>query len=166
MSRLTSPAMPPTNSSTFQPFVPGCHSTEPLRPFTYGWKRLARTSGMQQHTERRSAKAGSKLTVTTLAFLEQPPPASLIRRRVPLQRSLIMKRQALLQESILEKAPSQTSVDGTSTPDRLLVVLLREASSSCQLQCLQLQVVHHFPKLCSTLLTSCLVLGCYQFRML
>lgn len=70
---------------------------------------------MQQHTEPRSAKAGSKLTVTTLAFLEQPPPAALTRRLVPSQRSLVVKRQALLQESILEKAPSQTSADGGSS---------------------------------------------------
>ena len=69
---------------------------------------------MQQHTERRSAKAGSNLTVTTLAVLEQPPPASLTQRLVKPQRSQIVKRQALLQESILEKAPSQTNADGTS----------------------------------------------------
>lgn len=78
---------------------------------------------MQQHTEPRSAKAGSKLTVTTLAFLEQPPPAALTRRLVPSQRSLVVKRQALLQESILEKAPSQTSADGTSILIGLFVFL-------------------------------------------
>ena len=71
---------------------------------------------MQQHTERRSANTGSKLTVKTLAVLERPPPASFVRHRTPSQRSqTVTRRQALLQESILETAPSQTSADGRST---------------------------------------------------
>lgn len=71
---------------------------------------------MQQHTERRSANTGCELSVTTLAVLERPPPASLVRRRVSFRRSqLVARRQALLQESILETTPSQTSADGRST---------------------------------------------------
>ena len=106
----------PVTGSTFQkPVVTGCDAAERLRPFTYGWKRLARTSGMQQHTERRSANSGCKLSVKTFAVLERPPPASLVRHRVPSQRSqLITRRKALLQESILETTPSQTNADGRS----------------------------------------------------
>ena len=118
-------AMLPVRSSTFQkPVVTGCHAAEPLRPFTYGWKRLARTSGMQQHTERRSASTGCKLCVTTLAVLERPPPASLVRHRVSSRRSqLVARRQALLQESILETTPSQTNADGRVNRDRLVLSL-------------------------------------------
>lgn len=115
-SRRTVAGMTPVYSSTFQtPVVTGCHG-EPLRPFTYGWKRLARTWGMQQHTERRSSNTGCKLNVRTLAVLERPPPASLVRNRVSSQRSqLATRRQALLQESLLETTPSQTNADGRST---------------------------------------------------
>ena len=115
-------AMLPVKSSNFQkPVVTGCHPAEPLRPFTYGWKRLARTSGMQQHTERRSANTGCKLSVTTLAVLERPPPPALVRHRAPSRRcQLVTRRKALLQESILETPPSQTNADGRSTGTCLL----------------------------------------------
>ena len=132
-SRRRVAGMTPVYSSTFQtPVVTGCHAAEPLRPFTYGWKRLARTWGMQQITERRVGNTGCKLSVRTLAVLERPPPASLVRNRVPSQRSRIAtRRQALLQESILETTPSQTSADGRLT---CTVANLFNAFPSCQLR--------------------------------
>lgn len=123
--------MTPVYSSTFQtPVMTGCHAAELPRPFTYGWKRLARTWGMQQITERRSGNTGCKLSVRTLAVLERPPPASLVRSRVPSQRpQSATRRQALLQESILETTPSQTNADGRST-----VATSFKAFTSCQLR--------------------------------
>lgn len=130
-SRRPVAGMTPVYSSTFQtPVVTGSHAAEPLRPFTYGWKRLARTWGMQQITERRSGNTGCKLSVRTLAVLERPPPASLVRNRVPSQHSKIAtRRQALLQESILETTPSQTNADG-----RLTVAISFKAFTTGQLR--------------------------------
>lgn len=129
VNRQTVAGMTPVYSSIFQtPVVTGCHAAEPLRPFTYGWKRLARTWGMQQTHERRSANPGCKLSVRTLAVLERPPPASLARNRVPSQRSQsATRRQALLQESLLETTPSQTNADG-----RLTVAISFKAFASCK----------------------------------
>ena len=118
-------------SSTFQkPPVLGVSGHERLRPFAYGWKRLARTSGMQQHTEQRSSRSSSKLTVMTFATLQRPPPASLARhRKVPNCAKRLVRARALLQESILDQAPSQTNADGRSQ--------IRVQASALDLVCMQ-----------------------------
>lgn len=104
------------NNNTFgKATMSGLAGSECLRPFSYSWKRLARTSGMQQHTEQRSVRNGSKLSVLTLATVERPPPSSLVRHRASSQHlKPSVRQQALLQESILEQAPSQTNADGRS----------------------------------------------------
>ena len=82
------------------------------RPFNYTWKRLARTSGMQQHTEQRSLRSSSKRNVMTLATLGRPPRTATIRRRTPsVDTKQSQRHNALLQESLIETAPSQTNVE-------------------------------------------------------
>lgn len=99
-----------------------------LQPFPYGWKRLARIKGMQQHTERRSVRS-SQLSMATVAFLENTPPAS-----GPLQRKRCskapdsFKRQALVQETLLESKPSQIDVEGEPP---VLSFRLASSSASC-----------------------------------
>ena len=81
-------------------------------PFNYTWKRLARTSGMQQHTEQRSLRSSSKRNVMTLATLGRPPRTAAIRRRTPsIDTKQPQRHNALLQESLIETAPSQTTVE-------------------------------------------------------
>lgn len=99
-------------SAFVAPSLGGCPAANHVRPFSYGWKRLARTSGAQQHTEQRPVQSGSKLSVLTRAVLEQPPPAKLLRPRLNARHTKQSQRNnALLQESLLETAPSQTNTE-------------------------------------------------------
>ncbi len=116
--------MQQTKGSTSRTSAVGYGCDKHARPFTYGWKRLARTSGMQQHTEHRSVRSCSKLSVMTRAVLERPPPASFARQRPAVRRCSNAHRQrALLQESLLESAPSQTNTEGRLTTVSLCFVL-------------------------------------------
>ena len=169
------------NSSAFRTTsLKGCHTFEHLRPFNYGWKRLARTSGMQQHTEQRSVCSGSKLSVMNLAALERPPPATCFRHRASANRAKQSHRQhALLQESLLESAPSQTNTEGRLTT-RWLVLCSEILGGSlvCHhvmpsnrdrihvevLSCSQL-VAPPFSRLCSTQSILCWELACCPFHM-
>ncbi|DBA74354.1 TPA: hypothetical protein ACH3X1_011127 [Trebouxia sp. C0004] len=104
--------MQQTKGSTSRPPAIGYSCDKHARSFTYGWKRLARTSGMQQHTEHRSVRKCSKLSVMTRAVLERPPPASFVRQRSAIKRYSDAHRQrALLQESLLESAPSPSQTN-------------------------------------------------------
>lgn len=116
--------MQQTKGSTSRTSAVGYGCDKHARPFMYGWKRLARTSGMQQHTEHRSVRSCSKLSVLTRAVLERPPPASFALQRPAVKRSSDAHRQrALLQESLLESAPSQTNTEGRLTTVSLCLVL-------------------------------------------
>ncbi len=116
--------MQQTKGSTSRTSAVGYGCDKHARPFTYGWKRLARTFGMQQHTEHRSVRSCSKLSVMTRAVLERPPPASFARQRPAAKRCSDAHRQrALLQESLLESAPSQTNTEGRLTTVSLCLVL-------------------------------------------
>ena len=109
--------MQQSKGSTFGSTVIGGHiNVERPHTFSYGWKRLARTSGMQQHTEKRSVRRCSKLSVLPRAVLERPPSSSFGRHR-PASKpvSKTHRQHALLQESLLESAPSQTNTEGRST---------------------------------------------------
>lgn len=110
--------MQPSRGSTVGSTVVGGHlNVERPHTFSYGWKRLARTSGMQQHTEKRSVRRCSKLSVLPRAVLERPPSSSFARHRPASQPfSKAHRPHALLQESLLESAPSQTNTEaGGST---------------------------------------------------
>ncbi len=116
--------MQQTKGSTSRTSAVGYGCDKHARPFTYGWKRLARTSGMQQHTEHRSVRSCSKLSVMTRAVLERPPPASFARQRPAVKHCSDAHRQrALLQESLLESAPSQTNTEGRLTTVSLCLLL-------------------------------------------
>ena len=116
--------MQQTKGSTSRTSAVGHGCNKHARPFTYGWKRLARSSGMQQHTEHRSVRSCSKLSVMTPAVLERPPPAPFARQRPAVKRCSHAHRQrALLQESLLESAPSQTNTEGRLTTVSLCLVL-------------------------------------------
>ena len=116
--------MQQAKGSTSRTSAVGYGCDKHARPFTYGWKRLARTSGMQQHTEHRSVRSCSKLSVMTRAVLERPPPASFARQRLTVKRCSDAHRQrALLQESLLESAPTQTNSEGRLTTVTLCLVL-------------------------------------------
>ena len=85
-----------------------------LHPFSYGWKRLARITGMQQHTERRSVRR-SHLNVATEAFVKRPSlAAAKLQNRRYKQHADTFKRQALIQETLIESKPSQIDVEGLS----------------------------------------------------
>ena len=177
--------MQQTKGSTSRTSAVGYGCDKHARPFTYGWKRLARTSGMQQHTEHRSVRSCSKLSVMTRAVLERPPPASCARQRSAVKRCSDAHRQrALLQESLLESAPSQTNTEGRLTVVSLclvlfswqLVLLVTSVSvislpvatsiSFMSFGCVCLQLgAPHFNRLCSILSTLCWELVCYPSHM-
>ena len=177
--------MQQTKGSTSRTSAVGYGCDKHARPFTYGWKRLARTSGMQQHTEHRSVRSCSKLSVMTRAVSERPPPASFARQRSAVKRCSDAHRQrALLQESLLESAPSQTNTEGRLTIVSLCLVLfswqlvllvtsvsvisLPVATSisfmSFGCVCLQLGAPHS-NRLCSILSTLCWELVCCPSHM-
>ena len=99
-----------------------------LRPFSYGWKRLTRRTGMQQHTERRSVRS-SQLSVSTVSNLERPPPTARTQSKRAKRLSTALQRQALAQETLLETKPTQVDAEGGVRKNFTPVV---HASFSCQ----------------------------------